>query len=1342
MDNISFSKSPGKHSCGRLKILLFSPFIFFALFCSPHLGFSTGKEITPERDISVVRRAPQSPDWKILWDRARNLAREGRYDLAADEYGLLFSIKSNVEEANWEYCKVLLQIKSYKTASQIISLLLERNPTKNEYLLVAGQVAAEQKKYLEAEHYFGLIFEKAPVGQYGDAALEGFAYSLRARGHRELAFPLMQQLNLRQPYNKMVLHDFALDAVYLKRFDVARALYRQLLADENVADSILLEAVPVFAGQGFEEEHIDLLNRYLQLHPDYLPFHEKLLALYEQREEYDNLMEHLLFLIENSDEKKDYVLRAADVARNRLKRPDRALGYLEQIRATHPHDTTVIAAINELQGQLAHDFLAIVENGGADLLWADLDSMGANRQEIFHRMAVLLEKDNKFVPLIDVLEVLYHHGEQSEFTALKLARLHHSLEHYEQSQAYVVMVPVAIRSGSFYRLKADNEIHLGLEFDSFASLTKALEHAPEDQQLRIQCITLAGHLGLVEEQIELFNHTGVDAETPLDVKLTQAHVQSLLKNKIFDEALRVCDTSLQANYDASDHIQLYLLKVDVLRASGRVRAGEQLLRQLLTEELYQHIAMEQLLENAIADNKLQMARKWLDLIDSKQAHIENPRLEPGVKNRTRLAEIQLLRLEGKFVEALTLLEQVEQEIRNKKITAEVSFVQGLTKEKCRLFLADKKHSEVEKLLKAELQRDEFDADLFILYETVSAHDAGDDQLLQYLTRNNAVLFSRVLSVVEKELENQEIERAKRYFTFIENVSDRSVRLKNIAIQLALFDGDLMRAQHDVSLLEERYDKERYFCQQHIGILTKHGKYNEALNKYDHCFLREKSQAEAHSDTHRISVEEELLHARLLWGAKDYESSLEEYRTLLDPPVSEKLMQQFKEKRIDYQNLTRHQSIWSSLMVLIESDPDIVAELMEPRFLFDNIGNETGKIVSQNFEQYSWQEIIKNEFLARKASFNKNYHFAVKSYEKLLEKEETTESKVDLAAIYGRIGKYRKEAQVYEDISNVGEVTPELQKSISQNILQIRPTNTIDSVLEERNGRQGTVDIRKKSIGSTFWFTPDLNKDFWLSYSYNQYESTEGQKEIDSNMILGAMTYELSGNYELITGLGAEKLNDSNDSEIRYNFELKGQLDDYVSGFILYEKAPITDTVEAIKEEIYRQYIQTGLTIETELGVTFGGDLRYSVYDDDNEQKRFNWFSSYSIFGETLQLDVRYAYQYLINKDVNVPENQMIVDTYDNFIEDYWSPEKFSEHRLGLQLKKDFFGSLTEVENKMSYFRFDTGVSLEDEENIAYSAQFDIFLEMSPHMLLKGNFSFSSSDVYDEKMLSLSLHYSW
>ena len=110
---------------------------------------------------------------------------------------------------------------------------------------------------------------------------------------------------------------------------------------------------------------------------------------------------------------------------------------------------------------------------------------------------------------------------------------------------------------------------------------------------------------------------------------------------------------------------------------------------------------------------------------------------------------------------------------------------------------------------------------------------------------------------------------------------------------------------------------------------------------------------------------------------------------------------------------------------------------------ENIAKKNSRFVATEI-----MEISNNNFKAKisakisfwineeEIAYNKNYHFAAKSYEKLLEKEETTESKVDLATIYGRIGKFRKEAQVYEDISNVGNVTPELQESIKRNFLLV------------------------------------------------------------------------------------------------------------------------------------------------------------------------------------------------------------------------------------------------------------------------------------------------------------------
>ncbi len=45
-----------------------------------------------------------------------------------------------------------------------------------------------------------------------------------------------------------------------------------------------------------------------------------------------------------------------------------------------------------------------------------------------------------------------------------------------------------------------------------------------------------------------------------------------------------------------------------------------------------------------------------------------------------------------------------------------------------------------------------------------------------------------------------------------------------------------------------------------------------------------------------------------------------------------------------------------------------------------------------------------------------------------------------------------------------------------------------------------------------------------------------------------------------------------------------------------------------------------------------------------------------------------------------------------------------------------------TKKSMSYYAIDNAVGLEDNENITFTTNLNIFLEMSPHFLLKGNFT--------------------
>jgi hypothetical protein len=379
-------------------------------------------------------------------------------------------------------------------------------------------------------------------------------------------------------------------------------------------------------------------------------------------------------------------------------------------------------------------------------------------------------------------------------------------------------------------------------------------------------------------------------------------------------------------------------------------------------------------------------------------------------------------------------------------------------------------------------------------------------------------------------------------------------------------------------------------------------------------------------------------------------------------------------------------------------------------------------------------------MARKAIFDRNYYYAEQSYKRLLE-ENSSEGMIDLATIYGKIGKYRKEAQVYEAMQSSGTSSPDLLDSIERNTLRISPQSIFNTSYEEKNGRDGNIDIAKTSIGTSFWFAPDLSKDIQLFYTNNRFESLDTDQSAGSNLVYAEAIYEFTKDYELVLGVGTEKLTGNNDTSYQYEIELKGQLDDYVNAYVLFEKRQVYDTIAAIEQQISFQSIETGLSIETPMGVSFGGDLYHRAFSDDNAQNRFHGFSSYTLFGDFLQLAFRYDYQYLINEDRNSTEAEILANNaLDEVV--YWSPSSFTEHRLGVRFQHDFLGFEQGAKKSMSYYAIGSALGFEDNENVSFNTNFDIFLEMSPRFLLKGNFTLSVSDEYEEKGLSVSLHYRW
>lgn len=1282
---------------------------------------------------------PRTPDWKLLWDEARNFVRAKQYDRAAASYSELYRRKPNIEEAVWEYCKVLLKVENYDGSEKIIGELLEKQPRRSDYLLAGAKVALHNKNYSAAISYYGRVFEKDPAGESADEALRGLAESLRSSGQKELSLPLLEQLLQRQPGSRDLIHKLAVDSYELGRAAKARVYYSMLLEYPDVEDRIVFQAAELFDEPGFQDVGSGLWRTYLERHPDYLPFHYKLADYYQRQNEFEKALRHLAYLADHSTDSSQFLMRAGNLCLRQLNRPDKALEYFERYRRNYPEDPQIQKTISEIESILANDFLAIVENDGAWTLWRDLAEVAPNRLAIYLEMADLLEQQGKIKELVEILTIIHKHSPDNNQVAMRLGSYFYQVRRYDQALHYLATVSENTRTKNFYLLRGKSQIRMGLELDGLDSFEKALQFDPADVSLRKRCLELAGGIGMVDREQQLFAEGKAAHRKKLPYELVAVHLEMLSYNYLFHEYETVVKWAQEFfAHDPWTIATLTLRRAITLRKKGSDRRAEQLLRQLVHGDQLVDETLFTLAENAVSDKNFAAAGVWKRAL--RQEYLDNKTASAKhiLDLRLTLLKLQQLKGEGDYEEALTVIEEFRKEtVHSTGETVVPALMNRLEKERCLLYYHTRNFRQALAIAGHLVNTPPFDPEIITLYQILSRKTGQQEKetINGILYAAGRPVASTLIAVAEQEVKYRRFNLAQEYIQKVLSVYPNSVVANAILADLNIASSHLENASFIFGFLAEKFPRESFFHQRLIEIEVKNGRYDHGLELLGDKGGGENDLRFDFSSLSGEHIEQKLLLARLLWGNKQQEKALQIYQQLLAPAVVDLLGEKFRQKKIDHLSLTREHTFWNSMMLLLQSEPEIVAELMEPQFLIKNRGSEAGKVVVDFFERYSWQKLINTEFLARTASYNRNYRFAEQSYRRLLEEEDSTEGMRDLATIYSRIGEYRKEAQVYEAMQSSGTTTPDLADSIERTSLQLSPQNSIEGSYQEKTGRDGYIDIATTSVGTSFWFTPDLDKDFTIRYAYNTYDSVDAEDKTESNLVYGAGIWEFSPNSALRIGGGGEKLDSEGGAETLYDIKLDGQLDAYVDSYILYERKPVYDTVAAVKEHIFYQAIETGLNIETSFGIAFGGDLWHRNYNDGNAQNRLHGYSSYTVFGDSLYLVFRYDYQYLTNEDENDP-------TGADGVQLYWSPSSYDEHRLSLHFQHDFLGYEEGVKRGISYYSVDGAVGFEDNDTISYTGLFDIFLEISPHFLLKGNFTLSKSDVYEETGLSLSLHYRW
>jgi tetratricopeptide (TPR) repeat protein len=161
--------------------------MFFILLLAPVYVSAAPPAIIPDRDV-VLSDTSQEPEWKILWDEARELARQQKYVESARIYSRLLSLKKNLEEASWEYCLVLMTLSEWDQASILLEDLLEANPRHTDYLLTAGLVSLKKREFAKAAVFYNLVYQKKSAAILDEErpeiqeALAGLVTALNGQG--------------------------------------------------------------------------------------------------------------------------------------------------------------------------------------------------------------------------------------------------------------------------------------------------------------------------------------------------------------------------------------------------------------------------------------------------------------------------------------------------------------------------------------------------------------------------------------------------------------------------------------------------------------------------------------------------------------------------------------------------------------------------------------------------------------------------------------------------------------------------------------------------------------------------------------------------------------------------------------------------------------------------------------------------------------------------------------------------------------------------------------------------------------------------------------------------------
>lgn len=1305
--------------------------------------------IAPERDVIIIDNQDRSdnPSWKTIWDEARMFSRNGKLEEAKKKYNKLLNVKPNIEEAKWEYCKVLVELKDWSDASMILESLLEIDPNRTDYLLKAGMVALKNKKYQPAVKYFGQVYRKRPFGPLAVEALEGVISGLEGMGKKQEAFPLQQQLYLRNPNNQKALLQLARLAKDLGWMEKAGFYYSSLVAKFKVEDGILIEAAFVYEKQNKEDKALYYQLKYLANHPKYLPFQKIVADYYLKSGKKRSALPHLLVLNEQGEGGDALLLQIADIYLKEKDRPDKALFYLEKFQRKHPDDQVIVKKIEHIQTKLAKDLLSIVLNDGADMLWSDLEKITLNRKAIFETMADLLAHREKDKELLQVLEIIHAHYPQDMKIVWRLAELAFKKQKYKECYDYLILIDKSGKQFPRYlSLKAQVEDLLGYQYEELSTFSQMLKENPDNLHARKIALKLAGNLGLVKVLQKLF------LETPPSIKdkkaleeLEKYYIDGLIENRMFSNVMGTYHKIL-SRFSKNDKrgVNLKIRLAEGFYKEGQTFLAEQMLREIIGENVGVAKALEKLSQMAFEGGNLDWGKAWLYLLSQKTGVDLRGNDYVHWPEEVFYQKVELFVAERRFETAIMMLRDYLDQLTKYSVVNSKELKFKARVNLCRILFKNGQYEEAKSLIHDLLENPPEQIELIVILDkikNIQAREENSKKKIGYDVDVSKLKPFPKFQAALYEFEYGSLKRADRLVHSYLHMVPSSVNAKILEGKIFVTQKKFDKALKIYNNLSKEYPKEAFFRNQIMELEFKQGNFKKLVREIP----SETTKLPLYvSNSYEITTENDLyrrrlLLARSLWAEGQLEASIKVYESLLKTSVQKIFLQKIDSIKTGFHFSPLKRSLWDKMTFSNTQDDDPMVAVMEPLFVGNHMGQPINLITANLYEKYRWQKLVQNELSAKQAVKRRDYHQAEKEYKALIKKGDSDETIYDLAKVYSRLELYGKEGELYERLKNKGSEYPELDALVKQNALKRLPRMSFDFLFLDEKGRDGYIDIRKRSGGIEGWRMPAFNQELDVRAERNYYISSDSSQTIWTSKINGTYTINLSDDTDFLINLGGKFAN--SDANFLYKLQLKGRMNEFLSGDIAVGQAEVEDTIQALRDGIYYRDFGAGLKIDSFPRMFMGGDFRYREYTDENHQNRYHFWASYDLFGEVSFLQLKYDYTSLQNSKNNLGHDISLTTDLISGDLPYWSPNSYWQHMLTVRFKHNI-----DTENithtSPSYYTLDYSFGYETNSEVINSVGFNIFLEMNRHFLLKGNFNYSDSGVYRMNTGMLSVIYRW